>query len=104
MTLDPGPAYAESTTAEARAERNAQINNAVDDIVMEWAKTATDAILSELQLHAPEALFDGSFAEAAYAGGKNVGYRLISSAEVAPYLAECLREFVMTLDGRVDEQ
>ena len=104
MTLDPGPAYVEPTTAEAQADANAQTNNIVDEILKDWTEFISEMALDELRDRAPEALLNGSFTEAVYAGGKYVGFKPITRAEVAPYLVECLREFVMTLDERVDEQ
>ena len=104
MTLDPGPAYAEPTTAEARAERNAQINNLVDDILRRHAEICLHKIHNELRREAPECLLNGLLVERVHAVGKSMGYKRALRTELAPYLAECLREFVMTLDERVEDE
>ena len=104
MTLDPGPAYKEPTPAERKAERNADLNKRVEAIICQHARCMAGRVWMDLSAEVPEALLNDSLVETLYGADGSAAYRQIFNEDVAPYLAETMREFVMTLDEKVAEE
>lgn len=104
MTKDPGPLYREPAKAEARAETNRQANRVVEALVKASTEAFLRKLLAELRLLAPEALFNGSYAAAQpHPNPRLTAYSPMSVDDVAPFVAEAVKEYVMLLDEGIDE-
>lgn len=103
---DPGPAYAEPTAAERRAESNAAINNAVDHIVRRNVAAFLEKTLGDLRREAPAALLNGSYVEEIFYvdGEAYCAHRSAAIGRVAPFIEESVKEFITTLDERVEDE